>query len=318
MAYASSPDGARTSRPLPGRDRSAVGEDPGGRGVRGRQDHVDRVGQRDRPAAHRGSDDDGERGRGRPGRPGASKTPPRWRWTSAGSRSSPRLVLYLFGMPGQRRFWDLWEGLAEGAVGALVLADTRRLEHSFEVLDQFETHTAGLPFAVAVNQFPDSPWHGEGELADALDLPPGTPVTSCDARDRAGLGQGPDHTCRARPLQPEGAVLTSLPVRPRPPARPLRPRRADPAVRHDDLHGSPGGLRGAARGVGRRRPGAARAGGQRLAGLGYAEICHVVRHERLFSRDPHNWRDLSGRRRRARLRAGTDDVPPRQRLLQGR
>ncbi|HXT88676.1 MAG TPA: ATP/GTP-binding protein [Trebonia sp.] len=99
---------------------------------------------------------------------------------------SPRLVLYMFGMPGQRRFWDLWEGLAEGAVGALVLIDTRRIEQSFEVLDQLETHTAGLPFAVAVNQFPDSPWYGENELADALDLPPRTPVTSCDARDRAG------------------------------------------------------------------------------------------------------------------------------------
>jgi uncharacterized protein len=99
---------------------------------------------------------------------------------------SPRLVLYLFGMPGQRRFWDLWEGLAEGAVGALVLTDTRRLEQSFEVLDQLETHTALLPFAVAVNRFPDSPWYGEDELADSLDLPPRTPVTSCDARDRAG------------------------------------------------------------------------------------------------------------------------------------
>jgi len=99
---------------------------------------------------------------------------------------SPQLVLYLFGMPGQRRFWDLWEGLAEGAVGALVLIDTRRLEQSFEVLDQLETHTAGLPFAVAVNEFPGSPWYGEDELADALDLPSRTPVTNCDARDRAG------------------------------------------------------------------------------------------------------------------------------------
>jgi uncharacterized protein len=97
---------------------------------------------------------------------------------------SPRLVLYLFGMPGQQRFWDLWEGLAEGAVGALVLADTRRLEQSFPVLDQLETHTAGLPFAVAVNQFPGSPRYAEDELADTLDLPPRTPVTSCDARDR--------------------------------------------------------------------------------------------------------------------------------------
>jgi uncharacterized protein len=95
------------------------------------------------------------------------------------------LVLYLFGTPGQRRFWDLWAGLAEGAVGALVLIDTRRLEQSFEVLDQLETHTAGLPFAVAVNRFPDSPWHDMAELSDALDLPPQTPVVECDARGRS-------------------------------------------------------------------------------------------------------------------------------------
>ena len=98
---------------------------------------------------------------------------------------SPSLVLYLFGTPGQRRFWDLWEGLAEGAVGALVLVDTRQLERSFEVLDQLETHTSTLPFTVAVNHFPDSSRHGPQELAEALDLPPGTPVTDCDARDRA-------------------------------------------------------------------------------------------------------------------------------------
>jgi len=98
---------------------------------------------------------------------------------------SQELVLYLFGTPGQRRFWDLWEGLAEGAVGALVLIDTRRLEQSFEVLDQLETHTAGLPFAVAVNRFPDSPSHETAELSDALDLPARTPVVECDARGRA-------------------------------------------------------------------------------------------------------------------------------------
>ncbi len=99
---------------------------------------------------------------------------------------SPHLVLYLFGTPGQRRFWDLWEGLAEGAVGALVLVDTRRLEQSFEVLDQLETHTSTLPFAVAVNHFPDSPAYAVDELSYALDLPPQTPVTECDARDRSG------------------------------------------------------------------------------------------------------------------------------------
>lgn len=98
---------------------------------------------------------------------------------------TPELVLYLFGTPGQRRFWDLWEGLAEGAVGALVVVDTRRLEQSFEVLDQLETHSQGLPFAVAINNFPDSPRYAADELAEALDLPSGTPVVECDARERS-------------------------------------------------------------------------------------------------------------------------------------
>jgi signal recognition particle receptor subunit beta len=98
---------------------------------------------------------------------------------------NPRVVLYMFGMPGQRRFWNLWDGLAEGAVGALVLLDTRRLEGSFEVLDQLETRKDHLPFAVAVNVFPDSRRHGTEELREALDLLPATPIVYCDARDRA-------------------------------------------------------------------------------------------------------------------------------------
>ncbi|MCP2336919.1 GTP-binding protein [Actinomadura rupiterrae] len=96
---------------------------------------------------------------------------------------SERLVLYLFGTPGQRRFWDMWAGLAEGAVGVLVLVDVRRLADSFEVLDHLED--AGLAaFAVAVNRFPDSPEHDPAALREALDLLPETPVLSCDARDR--------------------------------------------------------------------------------------------------------------------------------------
>jgi signal recognition particle receptor subunit beta len=97
---------------------------------------------------------------------------------------SPRTVMYMFGMPGQRRFWDLWDGLAEGAVGALVLVDTRRLEASFEVLDQLELRKDNLPFAVAVNVFPDSQQHGTEDLRRALDLLPETPIVQCDARDR--------------------------------------------------------------------------------------------------------------------------------------
>ena len=93
------------------------------------------------------------------------------------------VVLYLFGTPGQRRFWDLWDGLADGAVGALVLVDTRRLEGSFEVLDQLELRRDGLPYAVAVNMFPDSKHHSTEELRQALDLLPETPIVPCDARD---------------------------------------------------------------------------------------------------------------------------------------
>jgi uncharacterized protein len=92
-------------------------------------------------------------------------------------------ALYLFGTPGQRRFWDLWSGLADGAVGALVIVDTRDLAQSFEVLDQLEEHTR-LPVTVVVNEFPDSPRHGADEVRSALDLPPGTPVVAGDVRGR--------------------------------------------------------------------------------------------------------------------------------------
>ncbi|KAA9150319.1 ATP-binding protein [Amycolatopsis acidicola] len=94
------------------------------------------------------------------------------------------VALYLFGAPGQRRFWDLWEGLAEGAAGALVLVDTRRLEDSFEVFDQLERYPE-LPIVVAVNEFPDSPRYSVDSVRKALDLLPETPVITCDARERA-------------------------------------------------------------------------------------------------------------------------------------
>jgi signal recognition particle receptor subunit beta len=96
---------------------------------------------------------------------------------------SPEVVLYLFGTPGQRRFWDLWEGLADGAVGALVLVDPRRIEDSFEVFDQLELRTS-MPFAVAVNQFPDAPYYDREQLRTALDLLSDTPIVICDARSK--------------------------------------------------------------------------------------------------------------------------------------
>lgn len=94
------------------------------------------------------------------------------------------LALYLFGTPGQKRFWSLWEGLAEGAVGALVMVDTRRLQDSFEMFDQLETRT-DLPIAAAINQFPDTPVHDSETLRDALDLTSDTPLVTCDARSRS-------------------------------------------------------------------------------------------------------------------------------------
>ncbi|MGP3969093.1 GTP-binding protein [Streptomyces sp. 6N223] len=91
-----------------------------------------------------------------------------------------RLVLYLFGTPGQQRFWFLWNGVIEGALGAVVLVDTRRLEDSFAAMDRLEQ--AGIPFVVAINNFPDAPLHPVAELRAALDLPDHLPVVNCDAR----------------------------------------------------------------------------------------------------------------------------------------
>jgi uncharacterized protein len=95
---------------------------------------------------------------------------------------NPRLALYLFGTPGQQRFWPLWEDLSRGALGAIALVDSRRIEESFDVLGQLEEQR--IPFAVAVNTFPDSPDHPEDELRAALDLLPEVPILRCDARDR--------------------------------------------------------------------------------------------------------------------------------------
>ncbi|MEU2063589.1 ATP/GTP-binding protein [Streptomyces sp. NPDC013455] len=94
-----------------------------------------------------------------------------------------KLVLYLFGTPGQERFWFLWNGLFEGALGAVVLVDTRRLEVSFDVMGRLEER--GVPFVVAVNSFPDAPRYPTEELRTALDLGPEIPIIDCDVRRRA-------------------------------------------------------------------------------------------------------------------------------------
>jgi uncharacterized protein len=92
------------------------------------------------------------------------------------------LVLYLFGTPGQERFFPLWQDIARGAIGALVMADTRRLADSFSVMDMVEEQ--GLPYAVAVNRFPDAPAHDDETLRRHLDLAPETPLVQCEARNR--------------------------------------------------------------------------------------------------------------------------------------
>ncbi|GHD33976.1 ATP/GTP-binding protein [Streptomyces violarus] len=92
------------------------------------------------------------------------------------------IVLYLFGTPGQERFRPLWDDIAYGALGALVLVDARRIDASFDVLGLVEE--TGLPYAVAFNTFPDAPRHYTPEqLRAALDLEPTTPMVTCDARE---------------------------------------------------------------------------------------------------------------------------------------
>ena len=94
---------------------------------------------------------------------------------------NPGLILYLFGAPGQDRFWFMWDELSNGALGAVVLADTRRLEACFGAVDFFESR--GIRFIVAVNQFDGGYRYEPDEVRVALGLRPGTPVMICDARD---------------------------------------------------------------------------------------------------------------------------------------
>ncbi len=95
---------------------------------------------------------------------------------------SSGLVIYLFGTPGQERFQFMWEELSMGALGAVVLADTRRLDGCFGALDFFERH--GIRFVVAVNEFDGAYHYGPEELRLALDLRPDVPVVAFDARER--------------------------------------------------------------------------------------------------------------------------------------
>jgi signal recognition particle receptor subunit beta len=93
------------------------------------------------------------------------------------------LVIYLFGTPGQERFWFMWDELARGALGAVVLADTRRLADCFPSVDYFERRR--VPFVVAVNCFDGARRYRSQDVRSALDLDAGMPVVMCDARMRS-------------------------------------------------------------------------------------------------------------------------------------
>ena len=115
------------------------------------------------------------------------------------------LVFYLFGAPGQDRFWFVWDELAMGALGAVVLADTRRLADCFPSVDYFERR--GTPFIVAVNCFDSAPReYSPEEVQLALNLDSHIPVMMCDARDRQSSKEVlialVEHVMRLRGLQP--------------------------------------------------------------------------------------------------------------------
>jgi signal recognition particle receptor subunit beta len=98
-----------------------------------------------------------------------------------------QLVLYLFGTPGQERFWFMWDELAIGAIGAVVLADTRRAADCFAAIDYFERNA--MPFIVAVNCFDGAPRFAPDDIRIALSLGPEVPIVLCDARERDSVKQ---------------------------------------------------------------------------------------------------------------------------------
>jgi signal recognition particle receptor subunit beta len=98
------------------------------------------------------------------------------------------LVLYLFGTPGQPRFWPMWDDLCRGASGAVVLVDTRELDKSFAAVNYFE-NDSDVPFIVVVNLFDGKQLHRLDDVREALQLSADVPLTTCDARDRASVVQ---------------------------------------------------------------------------------------------------------------------------------
>ena len=97
------------------------------------------------------------------------------------------LILYLFGTPGQDRFWFMWDDLVRGAIGAVVLVDTRRLADCFAAVDFFEDR--GLPFIVGINCFDGLLLHHVEDVREAMEIDPSIPIVACDARERLSTKQ---------------------------------------------------------------------------------------------------------------------------------
>ena len=121
------------------------------------------------------------------------------------------LILYLFGTPGQPRFWPMWDDLCRGASAAVVLVDTRRLDVSFAAVNYFE-NDSDVPFIVAANLFDGRRAHELPEVREALRLSEDVPLTACDARERASvvrvLTESVTHTIDTA-QQPRGAPVTA-------------------------------------------------------------------------------------------------------------
>lgn len=111
------------------------------------------------------------------------------------------LVLYLFGTPGQRRFWFMWDDLIRGAIGAVILVDIRRLQDSFAAVDFFEARR--LPFLIAINEFDGAPRHPVSAVRQALALREDIPIVTVDARDR--------HSARAALIAVAEYALAAIP-----------------------------------------------------------------------------------------------------------
>lgn len=129
-----------------------------------------------------------EAGEGVDPRPDTAKTTTTVAMDFGRIKLQPDLVLYLFGTPGQPRFWFLWDDMCRGALGAVVLVDTRRLQESFAAINYFE-NDSDIPFIVAVNMFDGELTYELDEVRDALALGPSVPLTTCDARDPASTSK---------------------------------------------------------------------------------------------------------------------------------